>query len=396
MLKKSFVEILFRAFSIQRWNDKLRPLEFIQMDKHAHKMIIAYCLGRYEEDKGNQFSWEDLIKGGIYELMRRIVISDIQSPIYKEIAKNKKLLKKLNTHIFEEIEPKIGNDAIKDEFHSYLFKQSDYDDLSLKILDAAHKYSSYWEFQIIRNVNPDGYQIEEIEMQIGNDIELYSELEGIKKLKKNHQIKNFIDLCGQMRYQVRWGHLPRIPKTSVLGHIMMVAAISYFLTREIPGACFKRLYNNFFGGIFHDLPEAITRDIIKPVKRSVPGMSEEIKKIEQKLTEEEIYPHVEKHWLDELKYYTIDEFKSKINGGEFTNSDEINEKYNSDEYNPYDGQIVKAADNFSAFLEAWNSIQFGTRSEEMNEAMRNIKNGYKNKAVGGIPINELYEDFEMR
>lgn len=394
MLKKSLVEIIFRAFSIQRWNDKLRPLELIQMDKHAHKMIIAWCLGKYEEDKGAEFVWEDIIKGGIYELLRRIVISDIQSPIYKEIAKNKKLLKKLNKHIYEEIEPKIGNKEIKEEFKNYLFDPDYIHPLSRQILEAAHKYSSYWEFQIIRNVNPDGYQIEEIEMQIGNDIELYSSLEGIKKLKKNHQIKNFVDLCGQMRYQIRWGHLPRIPKTSVLGHVMLVASISYLLTKELPNVCPKRIYNNFFGGIFHDLPEAITRDIIKPVKRSVPGMSEEIKKIEQKLTEEEIYPHVEKSWLDELKYYTIDEFDSKIHFGERVSSEEINEKYNSDNFNPYDGELVKAADNFSAFLEAWNSIQFGLgAASELNGAMATIKDDYKNKSVAGIPINELYEDF---
>ncbi|MGZ7169402.1 MAG: HD domain-containing protein [Halobacteriota archaeon] len=31
--------------------------------------------------------------------------------------------------------------------------------------------------------------------------------------------------------------------------------------------CYRRRFHNFFGGLFHDLPEALTRDIISPVKR---------------------------------------------------------------------------------------------------------------------------------
>ncbi len=396
MIKKSFIEIIFKAFSIQRWNDKLRPLELIQMDKHSHKMIIAWCLGKYEEEKGNKFDWIDIIKGGIYEFLRRIVISDIQSPVYKEIAKNKSLMQKMNEHVYDEMEPVLASDEIREEFRNYLLNEDYIDPLSRKILDAAHKYSSYWEFQIIKNINPDGYQIKDISMELGKDIESYMDLAGINKLMKNHQIKNFIDLCGQMRYQIRWGHLPRVPRTSVLGHIMMVATLGYFLTREIPGVCRKRVYNNFYGGIFHDLPEAITRDIIKPVKHSVKGMSEEIKKIELRLLDEEIYPHVEKSWLPELKYFTENEFESKVRIDDkvkFVTSEEINDLYNKNKYDPYDGKLMKAVDNFAAFLEAWSSIQFGIKSTELEEAMSNIKSGYKNKNIAGLPINELFVDF---
>ena len=42
----------------------------------------------------------------------------------------------------------------------------------------------------------------------------------------------------------------------------------------------------FLCGLFHDLPEVLTRDIISPVKRSVPGLDELIKKIEERLVTE--------------------------------------------------------------------------------------------------------------
>ena len=89
MIKKSLIDLLFKGFSIVRWNDKLRPIDLIQIDKHSHKMMIAYCLAKYEEAAGKEFVWNDIIKGGIYELIRRNVISDIQSPVFKEISKNK-------------------------------------------------------------------------------------------------------------------------------------------------------------------------------------------------------------------------------------------------------------------------------------------------------------------
>ena len=79
LVNSSILDVLFRAFHIQRWNDRVRPMSMIEMDKHAHKMIIAYCLGKYEEMDGNKIDWQEMIRRGIYELMRRIVISDIKS-----------------------------------------------------------------------------------------------------------------------------------------------------------------------------------------------------------------------------------------------------------------------------------------------------------------------------
>lgn len=369
------------------------------MDKHAHKMIIAYCLAKYEEERGTEFDWIDIIRGGIYELLKRIEISDIQSPVYKEISKNKELMQKLNIHVYNSLEPVISNQIIKDEIRKYLTEPGFIHPNSKRILDAAHKYSSYWEFQIIKNINPHGYQIEDIEKELATDLDTFQDLDGIAKLKRNHQIKNFIDLCGQMRYQIRWGHLPRVPQTSVLGHIMMVATMVYFLTMEIPNVCRKRIYNNFFGGIFHDLPEAVTRDIIKPIKESVSGMSEEIKKIEKKLAEAEIYPQIEKSWHNEMNYFTVDEFRSKVIIEEklaFTSSEEINEKYNKNKYNPYDGELIGATDNFAAFMEAWSSIQYGIKSKELMDAMLNISSKHENKVIADIPIYELYDGFKER
>lgn len=393
MISKELIDLIFQAFSIERWNDKLRPIQLNQMDKHAHKMMIAYILARYEEDLGREFVWLDIIKGGIYELLRRSVISDIQSPVYKEIVKNEKLLEKLNYMIFKEVETAFNDDRIKEEFKKYLLDEDYLHPLSKRILDGAHRYSTYWEFQIIRHANPTGYSIDDIEIQMGNDIENLSDLEGIRRLKKKHNIKNFVDMCGELRYQIRWGHLPRIPQTSVLGHSLMVAVLAYFLSKRIDGVTDERLYNNFFCGLFHDLPEVVTRDIIKPVKRSVPGMREEIHKVEKRLAEEEIFPHIRKSWVSEIKFFTQDEFFYKLGRKKFSNYPEFLEALKTLE-KPLDGPLIKVADEFSAFLEAYHSINFGIKTDELVTAVSNLRYKYKTSKVSGLDISQLFLLYE--
>ena len=41
MLTKSFIEFLYEAAHIQRWNEHIRPMGFTELDKQAHKMIAA-------------------------------------------------------------------------------------------------------------------------------------------------------------------------------------------------------------------------------------------------------------------------------------------------------------------------------------------------------------------
>lgn len=391
---------LFRGFHIQRWNDRVRPMDFIEIDKHSHKMIIAYVLGKYEEMSGKKVDWELLIRNSIFEYLRRIVISDIKSPIYREIKKNKTVFKKLNEYIYQQLEPKIKDTQTCEELRQYLF-QDEEDNITTRILNAAHIYSSFWEFQIVRTSNPNNFQNLSIESELLQEIKKYTEppneLIGINKLISNSSITNFIDLCGQLRFQIRWAQTPRVPKTSVLGHTMLVATIVYFLTKDL-NFCKQRMYNNFFCGLFHDLPEAVTRDIISPVKRSSPEFDKHISDLEKALAEKEIFPHIEPDWIEEIKYFTQNEFENKIilNGAIKIDlkNEEITEKYNSDAYSPLDGKIVRWADHLAAYLEAWHSINNGIKSQELISSAKNIAKQYLESDINFIDIKSLYNIYQ--
>ena len=52
-MNKELILKIFEGFSIQRWNDLIRPFDLVEMDKAGEKMVIAYILGKHEEKKGS-------------------------------------------------------------------------------------------------------------------------------------------------------------------------------------------------------------------------------------------------------------------------------------------------------------------------------------------------------
>ena len=69
LLRKIFV-----AASIRRWNDQACPMEFSELDKQAHKILIAYLLAKFEEGSGESIEWERLIEFFIFEFFQRVEI----------------------------------------------------------------------------------------------------------------------------------------------------------------------------------------------------------------------------------------------------------------------------------------------------------------------------------
>ena len=176
---------------------------------------------------------------------------------------------------------------------------------------------------------------------------------------------------------------------------MMVACLTYFFSLEI-GACPERLRNNFFAGLFHDLPEAVTRDIISPVKGAVPELSKVISVIERELVEKEIYPLIEDSWIQDFKYFTEGEFDSKIveeGKPRKVTTDEIIQHFNDDRYLPIDGELIKVADHLAAFVESFKASQTGIQTPQLKEGEHNLRAQYAGKTIGGVNVGAIYADF---
>jgi len=178
--------------------------------------------------------------------------------------------------------------------------------------------------------------------------------------------------------------------------MLIVAVLSYLFSLQI-SACNKRCINNYFTGLFHDLPEVLTRDIISPVKSSFEGFEDLIKKYEKEQMEKEVYELIPEGWHSEMRMFTESEFTSIIslnNTIKNKTSDEITRKFNKDEYSPRDGEIVKATDHLAAFIEAYLGRENGNKSNELAESKSFLKDKYKHSVIAGVKFGEIYADFE--
>jgi len=209
-----------------------------------------------------------------------------------------------------------------------------------------------------------------------------------------------VDISGRLRFQKRWAQTPRIPNTSVLGHMLIVAFLGYFYSLNI-NACNKQIENNFFCALFHDLPEALTRDIISPVKYSVSGLDDIISEFEIRKIEDEILPLVPLSFKDEFRYILglfngkKDEFSDKIKEGKEIKEVENILQYNEDRYSPIDGKALKACDRIAAFIEATLSISYGVKSKELVKGKTQIEKKLKNQAnINGVDFYKFAKDIE--
>lgn len=396
MINPKIIDYVFSSASIQRWNDYPRMVELVELDKQAHKMIIAYFIAKFEDD----VNYRHLIEASIFEFLRRVVVTDIRPDVFRNALQ--KRAKEINSWVIKNLEnslESIENGIFLQKFEDYLNNTNMYKKERF-ILKAASYLATKWEFSIVYQTSAFLSDIEDVKKSVEEEIEDYYELIGVRKIALNKKLAKIVDLSGRLRFQKRWAQTPRVPETSVLGHMLTVAIFSYFYSLKI-NACDKRLINNFYVSLFHDLPEALTRDIITPVKYSVDDLSDIIAEYEIKKINEEILPNIPSSFHDEFCYIlgmfedgTKDEFENRIYEDKIEKVEDVS-KYNMDRHNTIDGIALKQCDKLSAFVEASLSISHGIKSKELVNGKKQIMKGLKK--VNGVDFlkiaKQIDEDF---
>lgn len=403
-MKKEFALKIFEAFSIERWTDLVRPFEVVEMDKEAEKMVVAYIIAKYEENRGVKIDWQWMIYSSLFHLLRKIQLCDIKAPVQSLIKQNfREEYVKLNRWVLEQYKPYIDDKELFKSFSDYMeslsgnFELTKEQKTSLHIFKAAHRYATLRELEMISPVN-ESERLEKIRRELNAQLQGFLDLRGLQLLMTKQKPYDFLMRIEQLRFQTRWNQTPRIPQTSVLGHCFFVAVLTLLFMRSSPvKMCSKRLYNNFFSALFHDLPESVTRDIISPVKQATDGLPEIVKKIEDQIVASELVPLMEDFYKDEILYFTSDEFENRVifDDKVFTVSfEKLNSDYNYDEFEPVDGKLVRLADHYSALLEADVSIHHGITSRHLEDGRENLIKSYSSKKdINGIDASLLFSEF---
>jgi putative hydrolase of HD superfamily len=393
MIPRKLIERLFEAASIQRWNDRVRPVDLTELDKQAHKAMIAFLLARYEEDNGEQIDWIALIEGLIFEYFPRVVLTDIKAPFFHRLmaGHGDAIRRHVKDRMSEELESWDG--AFASRFYSHLFETGEFS-LENRILDASHYLASQWEFRIVYSSSSFLYGIEQTRKEIENQLKDHVDLVGVRKVASEHKVYGFIDLCGQLRFQRRWAQLPRSPSTSVLGHSLFVAITTYLLTLEIE-ACKRRRKNDFLTALFHDFPEVFTRDIISPVKREIEGLEGFIEQEEKHLVRERLLPLIPSPWHADMMYYMEEPFRNKCRDEsgriEYVDFGKINTQMNENAFDCVDGEIVRGCDELAAYVEACKSIENGLRPPQLVKSSRDFACKYRDRRTGSIEWGGYFE-----
>ena len=421
-IRKSLLQLMFSGSYMRRWNDKLRPVELYEIDKQAHKMIVAWMLtllnsGGYSAPDQSKLQ-QEVIERGLFDYLYRLVTTDIKPPVFYRICENEKDYKELTEWVLKELRPVLGapDEGFWERLSAY-HRNRDRTSLPDRILTAAHLYASGWEYNIIKPFNTFDEENQSIAESFTERLNALTDLCGVNELIQGHAffsdsptaLGRLAKLCGQLRFQIRWADTPRVPETSVLGHMFLVAGYAYFFSLSL-GACPARRINNFFAGLFHDLPELLTRDIITPVKRSVNQLPSLLRAYELQELERRVFGPLSAGGHDplaeRLRYYlglvgegVTSEFDETIRDSSgqvrrLGSFDALHADGNEDCLDPKDGALLKVCDNLAAFIEAHSSVRTGISSPNLHEAIARIRGDFRHRSLGPLSLGTIIADFD--
>ncbi|MDR1690626.1 MAG: HD domain-containing protein, partial [Candidatus Methanoplasma sp.] len=305
-LNGEILYLIFDAANMHRWNDHLRTVDLTELDKQAHKAAIAWFLGKYEElDGGSKIDWTKIIEHSLFSFIQRSVMTDLKPQVFHRIISEK--FEEVNKYVLSCFDANVprSDPEFRSRLESYLWSEKN--SMEDDIIRAAHYLATRWEFKTIYDANRSMYGIENTKKEIDEQIMHHRNLIGVKKQIDDGNTFDFIDLIGQLRFQQRWARTPRIPKTTVLGHSLMVADMIYLgdFDRKADS---RQVYNDYYTALFHDLPEVLTKDVISPIKANVDGLAHLLESYEKELVQQKIMPLIPGSWHRELEFMVYEPF----------------------------------------------------------------------------------------
>ncbi len=353
-LNANIMYLFFESANMHRWNDHIRPLDLTELDKQAHKAAIAWVLGKTEESAGNPVSWRKIIEHTIFSFIQRSVLTDLKPQVFYKITQEKS--EEVNAFIMSEIRRAVPDfdPELLSRFEAFL--RSDQSSLEDDIVRAAHYLATRWEFDLIYESNRSLYGIGQTRKEISQQIGQFIHLKGVSEILAEGHPYDFIDLVGQLRFQQRWARTPRIPRTTVLGHSLMVADAMYLADVDAKEDD-RTAYNDFYTALFHDLPEVLTKDVISPIKASIGGLEGILQDYEHEQIDNVIMPLLNPDWRDEFRFMVYDPFHDD-DGGRFGRRK---------------GYDIKTCDLFAAYMEAMISRSYGVTSNSLSQGEAQLR-----------------------
>ncbi len=319
--------IFSKWLSIKRWNNFPRIEDITPLDNAWFVIHISLFLAHLEENNWKEVDKEYIIKKILFSLFNALVLSDINSWTRDYILNiDKKIMSELEDKVKDFLFSFSWDDFIKQDMKDILSMNDRI--LEDNIILAAKKFAWYQECLINSRVFLYAYDVAMDQIRDYLE-ENKSKLYSLRELLKNDNYKNYLSHIRRLSHSMRWSGKQRIYQISVMSHLTIVTFISYIMwSLENKNWWNYEIYDLMIKWAYHDIPEAITWDIITPIKNSVDWFREVLEKVEEKMMNDYFFIYVWDDYKKKIRNCMLDPFSGK------------------------DWELVKQADIISALLEA--------------------------------------------
>ncbi|MCP4523771.1 MAG: HD domain-containing protein [Candidatus Gracilibacteria bacterium] len=328
--------MLTRGLTMRRWNNFPRIENVSHLDNVGFVMHIALFLTFLEEKEGYKVNKEFLLKRILFSSLNRLVLSDINSGTKEYImSMNKDIFAQLEEKAIEKIFELDAPEYIKEDIQNTIdnteFKQE------ILIIEAAKKFASQRECIINARVFSEVYD-KTLHIINGELDVLREKVPSLDILMDNESYITYLSHIRGLSHSMRWNQHQRRFPVSVMSHLVYVTFINYIIAQfERKAGNEIHMENILLRSVYHDIPEAITGDIITPTKRAIPEFVDVLEQAERNMMDDYLFD------------YLPDSYKSEVEELIFA---------------PFDGEIGKIAkygDIFSALFEAKIEINSGNQ-----------------------------------
>jgi putative hydrolases of HD superfamily len=346
------IDLLLSGLSIYRWNNFPRVRNITALDHLGFIAHIALLLAHILEEEGKE-------KYDISLLLKKILFSGFFTFFYSDISADvKDRLREKSKEKYEELEhgvyDKLQSLPLSVEIHEdiLLIQKKTKEDI---LINFAKNWASYQEVESNAIVYPDAYAklLESLELRFKKEEFLpFLEYLPINTSKKN-PLENYLLVIHRLASSFRWNRSVRKYPVSVLSHTFIISFLTYLRGRS-DHLEETLLTDMVITALFHDIPEAITGDIITPTKKSIPWLIALIEEVEQDMVDEYLLSYLEGYSFSSM-------YKQKMLAP-------WDEKF---------GKYVKQADIYSALhearIEAPYSESFRIVYEEMKKKVEEFE-----------------------
>lgn len=282
-------------FCLNRWNMQPRIETWTEAENIAFCAHVVYAIGcqsGLDDDVLYHAVTRTLLKS-----LNKHYLSDISVDIRDRIRRRDASAWARIVNEAAEVTARLVRSDARDAIRSYLTFEGSYGSgtrgprISAGMKKRIENLVSFCQYRVAQiecepNLQAFRYPQSDYEEKFEQIDAKMRALDGYDELRRaTEELTEYIYLIRSLKHARRWNRMNRFIESSVLAHIFLVAVLVVIFSETLSGRLndFRTKHARFraiLWGLFHDLPEMLTGDLITPVKeiidRNAPDLLQQV------------------------------------------------------------------------------------------------------------------------